>query len=525
MGGPTSGPLPAGGGSELERIRRMVSAYFPVYETRLGHRSLLLAVHVDRTDLEARFDRMRQEMWAAGYIPILRQQSGEQYVEVIPRPRPGTRRQWVNLVLLAATVVTTTFAGALIWLTYVGGTDLAGTDFVNGALYFSIPVLTILGLHELAHYFMARRRHIDASLPYFIPLPPPFLFGTFGAFISIREPFPDRKAMFDIGAAGPLAGFAASIPVALAGLYLSAHAPVLPATYCGPTILGVSYGNIEIGVPLFWQLLSYFFPPSLVSLSPLALAGWVGIFVTAINLLPAGQLDGGHVFRALAGERSRFVSYAAVLLLFALGIFYTGWLFFGILILLLGMRHPPPLNDLSRLGTKRYLVGALVVAILIGGFVIVPLATPLGQMQLDVGAVHYPGATAGGPVTADVQYAIVNQDPVSHGYTFSGQVVNVSQRVGNTTVYLGGAALRDWEANASWTFALPGAANVTVYGASATFPGGAYVTVDGSATVQLSFAFFDSGSATSVTLDLSSDQFCATAGGGSATNSVVLIPP
>ncbi|EQD33756.1 peptidase, M50 family protein, partial [mine drainage metagenome] len=257
-------------------------------------------------------------MWAAGYIPILRYQGGEHFVEVVPRPKLRTRHQWINLALLAATVVTTTFAGALIWLTYVGGVNLSATDFLNGALYFSIPVLTILGLHELAHYFVARRRHIDASLPYFIPLPPPFLFGTFGAFISIREPFPDRKAMFDIGVAGPLVGFIASIPVAIAGLYLSAHAPVLPATYCGPSILGVSYGNIEIGVPFFWQLLSYFVPRSIVSLQPLALAGWVGIFVTAINLLPAGQLDGGHVFRALAGDRARFVSYAAVLILFGL---------------------------------------------------------------------------------------------------------------------------------------------------------------------------------------------------------------
>jgi membrane-associated protease RseP (regulator of RpoE activity) len=503
----------------------MVSTYFPVYDTRIGPQSLLLAVHLDPNGLESRFDRLRQEMWAAGYIPILRYQMGEHYVEVIPRPKLRSRRDWINLALLAATVVTTTFAGALIWLTYVGAANLAPTDFVNGAIYFSIPVLTILGLHELAHYFMARRRRIDASLPYFIPLPPPFLFGTFGAFISIREPFPDRKAMFDIGAAGPLVGFVASIPVAIAGLYLSAHAPVVPATYCGPSILGVSYGNLEIGVPLFWHLLSYFVPPSLVSLQPLALAGWVGIFVTAINLLPAGQLDGGHVFRALAGDRARFVSYAAVLLLFGLGIFYTGWLFFGILILLLGVRHPPPLNDVSPLDTKRYLVGALVVAVLIGGFVIVPLATPLGEMQVGVTGVHYPGGTAAAPVRADVLYDLANQDPVSHGYTVTATVENVSQQVGNATVYLTGAAFAAWVANATWTFAVPGAANVTVTGGTATFPGGTYVTIDGSATAALSFSFADTESASSVLLHLSANQFCATAGGGTAATSVVLIPP
>jgi len=525
VGTPRTGPLPTAGGSELERIRRIVGALFPIYDTRLGPQSLILAVQVDPGTLEVKFDRLRRELWAAGYVPILRHQMGEHYLEVIPRPKLRAKRQWINLALLGATVVTCTFAGALIWLTYVGGSNLSATDFVWGAVYFSAPVLTILGLHELAHYFMARRRKIDASLPYFIPLPPPFLFGTFGAFISIREPFPDKKALFDIGAAGPLAGFAASIPVALAGLYLSTHAMVTPASYCGPTVLGVSYGSLVIGVPLFWEGLALFFPSSILNLHPLALAGWVGIFVTAINLLPAGQLDGGHVFRALFGDRVRFVSYAAVFLLFGLGLFYTGWLFFGILILLLGVRHPPPLNDVSPLDTKRYLVGAFVVVVLLTGFVVVPIASPPGSVTLETGVIGYPAPTVSHPVLATVNYSVVNGDPVRHGYLVGASVANVSERQGNSTVYLTGNALSDWEANSTWTFTLPDGRNATLTGGSVILPGSDYLTISGSTSMKLVLAFANTETATSVLIDLSVNQLCATGGGGSASNSVEVVPP
>ncbi|MCI4361428.1 MAG: site-2 protease family protein, partial [Thermoplasmata archaeon] len=130
-----------------------------------------------------------------------------------------------------------------------------------------------------------------------------------------------------------------SIPVTIYGMFLSAHAPILSAANCGPDILGVSYGNFVIGTSLFWFVLGKFVPVAFSSLHPVALAGWVGLLVTAINLLPAGQLDGGHVFRALLGDRSRYVSYAAVVLLLGIGVFlYQGWIIFAILILFLGMR-------------------------------------------------------------------------------------------------------------------------------------------------------------------------------------------
>ncbi|HTW77701.1 MAG TPA: site-2 protease family protein [Thermoplasmata archaeon] len=515
--------LPSSGdATELDRLRTLVSSYFPVYETRVGPQSVLFAVHLDPASLESRFDDLRQNLWARRYVPILRRQGGEDFVEVVRRPTVKPFAGWVNIGLLAATIATTSFAGSLIYLAYVGGTNLGWSDVGYGMLYFALPVMTILGLHELAHFAVARRHHVEASLPFFMPIPPPFLFGTFGAFISIREPFPDKKALFDIGAAGPLAGFAASIPIALAGLYLSIHAPVLPLTYCGPTVLGVSYGNLLIGTPLFWYGLSLFFPPSVVSLSPLALAGWVGLLVTAINLLPAGQLDGGHVFRALFGDRSRYLSYAIVVVLFGIGLlYYTGWLFFGIVVLFLGARHPPPLNDLSPLDVKRYAVGAFVAAVLVTGFVLTPIASPPGQIALPQSdqSVVYPAPPPGAAIAAQLSVTIVNQDPVAHGFLVATSVVNVSVGNRSSPTYLSGAALAAWTANSTWVYQLPNGTEITLHGGSVALPSSDYVTINGSSSsAVVLIGFSNPAPAVGAIVNWQTTEFCATTGGSATTS-------
>lgn len=523
--GTAPGPLPSSsGGTELDRIRSTVSAFFPVYETRVGPQSLILAIHADPTTLEERFDRLRRELWTQGYIPLLRREHGEEFIEVVRRPKTGRTRIWINLLLLLGTVATTSFAGALIWLTFRGSLTLTVGDFAYGELYFGAPVMTILGLHELAHYLMARRRHLDASLPYFMPVPPPFILGTLGAFVSIREPFPDKKALFDVGAAGPLAGFAVAVPIAIAGLYLSVHAPVLPVTYCGVTVLGTSYGSLLIGTPLFWTLFSLFLPVGMVNLHPLALAGWVGILVTAINLLPAGQLDGGHVFRALFGDRTRFVSYAAVILLFALGLFYIGWIFFAILILFLGLRHPPPLNDISPIGTGRALVGGLVVAILVTGFVVIPFSTPTGTVSLAAStASPLSPLPPGEMVGSNLTLAVGNQDPVAHGFLLAASISNVTVSVTNgTTANLSGTALADWEANASWTFYLPDGQSIELRGGSVALPASDFVQVNGSDMLPVVVRLVDSQPAVGAGLAFSTNIFCAPPGGGSASTAVRL---
>jgi len=521
-------PLPTSGdGNELDRLRTLVSTYFPVYETRVGPQSVLFAVHMDLATLESRFDQMRRDLWERRYVPILRRQGGEEFVEVLRRPTIKPFQYWVNIALLCGTIATTAFAGSLIWLAYVGGADLTWGDVANGWLFFGLPVMTILGLHELAHYLVARHHHVEASLPYFIPVPPPFLFGTFGAFISIREPFPDKKVLFDIGAAGPLAGFAASIPIAIAGMYLGLHAPVLPLTYCGPSVLGVSYGNLLVGTPAFWSLLSLFFPPGLVTLSPLALAGWVGLLVTAINLLPAGQLDGGHVWRALLGDRVRYLSYAAVIFLFAIGLlYYTGWLFFGILILFLGARHPPPLNDISPLDVKRYALGAFVGAVLLSGFVLTPIAAPAGMISLPGSEqfVTYPAAPPGAAIAANLSVTIVNQDPEAHGFSVTASFTNVT--VGNRTSPdpLSGAALAAWEANTTWVFHFPNGTTVRQTGGSFALPSAQYLSIPGvgsanSAAVVIVLS--NPAPAIGAGVAWQTNEFCATTAGSASTSFVL----
>jgi membrane-associated protease RseP (regulator of RpoE activity) len=505
MGPAGSAPLP---GTEVERIRSSVALYFPVYETRITPVSLVLLVQADPATLEERFDKLRQEFWTRYYIPQIRKDGGEYVIEVIRRPRRAPWGSVTNVILLGVTILTTVLAGAFLWVAYVGGKTLMPVDVAYGAAYFGLPLLGILGVHELAHFVMARHHHVDASLPYFIPVPPPFLlFGTFGAFISLREPIPTKKALLDIGASGPLAGFAIAVPVTIAGMFLSAHAPVLSVANCGPSFLGVGYGNLVVGTSLFWYALTLFVPVSFVSLHPLALAGWVGLLVTAINLLPAGQLDGGHVFRALFGERARWVSYAAVGLLVVLGIFYPGWLLFAILIVLLGLRHPPPLNDITPLDRKRIVVGALAVMVLLTGFVLVPIASPNGSFVVNGGPV-FPTATMSG-MHDNTSVTVVNHDLVSHGYVIRGTVTSVTGNVNGTTQTLDPADMATFLANSSWEVTLP-SGNVTVFAGSGTFevPSNEYSALNASESGTFTVVYANTHQA-SVALTLTVEELCS----------------
>jgi membrane-associated protease RseP (regulator of RpoE activity) len=521
-------PLPSPPGPELDWLRAEVARYFPVYETRLTPMSLVLLVHAEPATLEEKFDALRQELWPKFYVPQLRYAQGEYAIEIVRRTTRSSWGNWVNLGLLAATVVSTAFAGSFLWLAYVGSSTLGASDFLWGGVYFAAPLLAILGLHELAHYVVARHHHVEASLPFFLPVPPPYLiFGTFGAFISLREPIPSRKVLFDIGAAGPLAGFLVAIPVTLGGMLLSVHAPVLSPTNCGPTILGVNYGDLLVGLPLLWSFLSLFVPnaAAIVSLHPLALAGWVGLLVTAINLLPAGQLDGGHVFRALFGDRSRYVSYAAVIFLGLVGLlsFYLGWLLFAALIILLGVRHPPPLNDVSPLGLRRYLLGALVVAVLVSGFVVVPISTPADSFALEKPtAVHVTGTSYG--VISDIRVTVDNRDPVLHAYTIA---TNVTQVVGQNGSGgpgpLSGAALAAYLANSTWTVALPNG-NITYFtGVGAwSLPANDFLALAAYSNGTVLITYTNPVPAT-LTVAFTAAQFCNESGGGSTAPQTVVV--
>jgi hypothetical protein len=501
------------GSTEIDRLRSYVAGYFPVYETRINPTSVSFLVAGDPRTLEDRFDRMRRDLWDKYYVPFIRYEKGEYVVEVVVRPH---RQAWgfvPNLILLLATVATTILSGSLLWLTYVGGSHLVLADFLYGGLTFALPILGILGLHELAHFFTARAHHVEASLPFFIPVPPPLLFGTFGAFISLREPIPDRKALLDIGASGPLVGFAAAIPVTILGLYLSAHAPVVPLTNCGVTLLGVNYMSLVYGLSLFWLVLQQFIPISYVNLSPVALAGWVGLLVTAINLLPAGQLDGGHVFRALFGDRIRYVSYGVTLLLFILGIIflYPGWFLFGLLILFLGLRHPPPLNDITPLDGKRWALGGVTAAVLVVAFVLVPIVAPSGSFQVNDPSAASTPPPPGYHMAGDLSALLANQDLIEHGFYLSASISSVVISQGGNTTSLNGTALSDFANTSTWVVHFPnGTSRTFADQPSFSLSGPDLVAVGSGGTGNLSFTYLNVAQGT-VSIDLTVSEICSAA--------------
>jgi hypothetical protein len=319
----------------------------------------------------------------------------------------------------------------------------------------------------------------------------------------------------DIGASGPLAGFVAAVPITIFGLVLSANAPVLSLANCGPTILGMNYGNLLIGLPPIWAILSLFVPVGAAqNLHPLAFAGWVGLLVTAINLIPAGQLDGGHVARALLGDRARYASWGALLVLFALGFFYPGWFIFAILIFLLGMRHPAPLNDITPLDPKRIAVGAVALILLVGGFAVVPISTPSGQYSVSQSAAPVNPLPAGYAMGDTVALTVVNRDSVDHGFLFNASISGVIGTMNGKPTPLTGAARQAFVANATWVVTLPNG-NRSVYTGVDTWavPSPDYSKVPaagGQATV--SIQFFDRQSAV-VALTVAASQVCASGGG------------
>src|SRR5215813_10811943 len=274
-----------------------------------------------------------------------------------PSPEPTRRRRrfripehpLFHLALLAATFVTTTLAGGLVF-TDKGGWLRQG-HFADG-FSFSIPLLLILGTHEMGHYLMCRRYGIEATLPYFIPSPFLSLIGTFGALIRIKEPIRDKKALLDIGAAGPLAGFLMALPFLFYGV--SRATPIAPLNV--PNTILFSYPGI---VKLAQTLTSSGrYTSATVHENPTFMAAWFGFLVTALNLMPIGQLDGGHVLRAVAGRRQPVISAAVVVLALATA-FWGGatWAAFAAIVaVFLGIRHPPVENDDEPLGSARMLV-------------------------------------------------------------------------------------------------------------------------------------------------------------------------
>jgi membrane-associated protease RseP (regulator of RpoE activity) len=290
-----------------------------------------------------------------------------------PKPASMLRRRFrvpehplFHLALLAATFVTTTVAGGAAFT--VAGGPLRGGQFSDG-YPFSIPLLLILGLHELGHYAMCRRYGLAATLPYFIPSPFLNIIGTFGAVIRIKEPIRDKRQLLDIGAAGPLAGFATALPFLFYGVTRARPIPAVTA----------AEGTMLFDYPLIVRLAQQWtgagaYTSAAVHEHPTFMAAWFGLLVTALNLLPVGQLDGGHVLRAATGRKQPIVSGIAVLLALATAFRGPTWAVFAVVAaVFIGIRHPPVENDDEPLDFGRTLVALLCLAVFLLCFSIAPI--------------------------------------------------------------------------------------------------------------------------------------------------------
>lgn len=265
---------------------------------------------------------------------------------------------YLHIILFVATFLTTLVAGAL----QKGINIIAEPIRIVEGLPFAGTLMTILLCHELSHYATSKKHHTKATLPYFIPAPS--IIGTFGAFIKMKSPIITRKALIDIGASGPIAGFIVSVIASIIGLSMSEivflkHAE--GALSLGDSILFSFLSKVVMGVsPDNHDIL----------LHPVAFAGWIGLFVTSLNLIPVGQLDGGHIAFAILGERHRYISIALVVVLAVLGIFYwEGWALWAVLMLILGIKHPPVLYWEVPLDPKRRFIGILTFIIFIITFI------------------------------------------------------------------------------------------------------------------------------------------------------------
>ncbi len=300
---------------------------------------------------------------------------------------PASRRHrpyWLHIVLLLLTIATTLIVGAR--LQYNFGNDLpaftldAFSDLfpvmwiwesparLKLGIPFSATLIGILLAHEFGHFFLAEKNRVYATLPYFIPAPT--FIGTFGALIRIKSPIRSRQALFDIGIAGPIAGFLVAVPVLLWGLALSKPMPV-----------SVPKSALEFGYPLIFRLCHHLLAPFLphatslgsLYLHPVGVAAWVGMFATALNLLPGGQFDGGHILYAVAPRIHKWVTRISILILIPLGLFFwRGWLIWALILGFTGMRHPN-VPQWPGLGTPRRWLSLVAVLMLVLTLVLAPV--------------------------------------------------------------------------------------------------------------------------------------------------------
>ena len=297
------------------------------------------------------------------------------HTELPPAPRFPRDRYWLHILLFLLTIVSTTVVGASHWfgfMTMFGSRPVRAslaTMAVQG-LWYSLTLLAILGAHELGHYLACRYYRISASLPYFLPIPFP-LTGTAGAFIRIRQPITTKPALFDVGVAGPFAGFLVAVPALFVGLAMSNVAPLPPV-----------FSGAELGEPLLFKFAERLvwgdIPENLsLNLHPMAFAAWFGLLATALNLFPIGQFDGGHVAYAAFGRRSAYVTIGTIAVALGLCFYSSSWIVWtGLAVALLavfGWRHPPTWDDHVPLDRTRLWLALLALVVFVVCFTPAPI--------------------------------------------------------------------------------------------------------------------------------------------------------
>jgi membrane-associated protease RseP (regulator of RpoE activity) len=379
---------------EPEVLSAILARYLSIQEVTLGDGASWVARYRGRLwdeDSEKAFDALTEALRPYGWMPLFREENGLHAVYIVPAQPPGnTGRPLINLVLFLLTLISVLITAASMGNPYAAPPRNASEALAQG-WPFTLSLLAILLAHEFGHYLMSRYHKTAATLPYFIPLPLLSPLGTMGAVIMMRQTPKNRRVLFDIGIAGPLAGLIVAIPVLIWGLM---HSQVRP--------LEIGQGMMMEGNSLLYLLLKYRVfgewlptPPQQVGvfywiryfftgsplpvggrdvlIHPVAFAGWAGLLVTALNLLPAGTLDGGHILYATLGKRARRLYPLVLALTFLLGFGWAGWWVWTILLFWLGRAYAEPLDQITPLDGKRYWLALVALIVFVLVFIPVPM--------------------------------------------------------------------------------------------------------------------------------------------------------